>query len=234
MNNPSLNGVTQKQVTDFYNQMIFFPKTDHNAYVSLVPHDFKSLKVADFGCGQSIFIDTFRERGLDAIFLDSAPKVLERIDYGRKILASLTQIPLLDNYIGTIFCINVVHHIPEINKAISEILRVLEKGGTLFLGVYAPNTPRAWLRKIYDVCPLSVGKNLIGHVTGILIWLKNRKNGLAFGGIEHHKRIDDLLRTPLVRYAGVDYYKKMIEKAGGKIEEVKRISCMNVLVVKKL
>ncbi len=230
MNN---NGVTQKQVTDFYNQLTFPMKTCHKAYASLVPHDFKSLRVADFGCGQSLFIDIFRERNLDAIFLDIAPRVLDRIDYGRKILASLTQIPLLDNYIGTIFCIGVVPHIPEIDKAISEIIRVLEKGGVLFLGVYAPNTPLAWLKKIHDICPFNVGKKIIGHVLGTFIWLTNRKNGFAPGSVDYKRRIDALMGTPLVRYAGVDYYKKMIQQSGGKIEEVKRICCMNVLVVRK-
>ena len=52
---------TQKEITNFYNRMVFPSKTSHRAYSALVPNNVKGLKVGDFGCGQSLFMDSFKK-----------------------------------------------------------------------------------------------------------------------------------------------------------------------------
>jgi SAM-dependent methyltransferase len=224
---------TQEEVTDFYNRQIFPSKTSHKAYSELVPNNLSGLRVGDFGCGRSLFIDSFKTAGCDAIFLDISENALATIDYGRKIQASLTDIPLENQYMDVIYCIGVVHHIPELEEALSELMRVLKKGGTLYLGVYAEKSLQAGLRKLYENLNLNFFKKTLYALSGLLIWIKNYKNNLKFGSDEHDKRIDDLLKTPLVRYLPVKFYLKILEKHGMILHDVKRISCMNVIIIEK-
>lgn len=236
MNNLSKNDentITQSRVTEFYDRMVFPSKTSHKAYEDLVPRTLEGLKVGDFGCGQSLFINIFRDLKYDAIFLDISQNALKTINYGMKIRASLTDIPLEDDLMDVIFCIGVVHHIPEMEKAISELVRVLKKGGRLYLGVYADKSLQATLRKIYDSTNNLFFKKIVYITTGLLIWLKNRKNGLYFRSIEHYKRTDDLLITPLVKYLPETQYIKLFLKYNSKIIEIKRISSMNILIIEK-
>jgi ubiquinone/menaquinone biosynthesis C-methylase UbiE len=225
---------TQKEITDFYDRRVFPSKTSHQAYSALVPNNVKGLKVGDFGCGQSLFMDSFRKAECDAIFLDISPNALRTINYGERINASLTDIPLGDEYMDIIYCIGVVHHIPETEKAISELLRVLRKGGRLHLGVYAERSFQATLRRMYDKTKSKIIKNILYSLGGVLIWLKNYKNGLGFGSMEQHQRIDDLFKTPLVRYLPVDFYLKVMERYRIKVHGIRRISSMNIITVEKI
>ena len=224
---------SESDVAGFYNELVFPSRTSHTAYEELVPDGLEGKKVGDFGCGQSLFIDQFRRRGYDAIFLDIAPNALREIDYGEKILASLTSIPLPDQYMDHIFCIGVVHHIPDMEKALSEMLRVLKPGGTLTLGVYAPGSAQARLRALHDAIGFPMLQLPIRWLVRILVWIKNRKNGLSLFSRECAKRVDDLLLTPLVRYLPVNAYREIIETFSGQVVSVSRISSMNILEVRK-
>ena len=104
-----------------------------------------------------------------------------------------------------IFCIGVVHHIPEMEKAIFELIRVLKTGGKLYLGVYTNRCVQAALRKTYDCSDNVFLKGIVYTATALLVWLKNRKNDLHFRSVDHYKRVDDLLKTPLVRYLPASY-----------------------------
>lgn len=226
--------VTQQKVTDFYDGMVFPSKTSHKAYAELVPQNLKGLRVGDFGCGQSLFIDSFKRTGCEAIFLDISPNALKTIDYGEKINASLTDIPLADEYMDMIYCIGVVHHIPDMERALSELMRVLKKGGKLYLGVYAERSFQASLRGLYDKTRSNSIRSLIYWFSGLLIWIRNYKNALQFGSIEHRKRIDDLLETPLVRYIPSEVYLEILKRYGTRLQEIKRISCMNIIIIEKI
>jgi ubiquinone/menaquinone biosynthesis C-methylase UbiE len=232
LSNDEERAVTQDQVTAFYDGMVFPSKTSHKAYEELVPTNLNGMKVGDFGCGQSLFIDVFKKLEYDAVFLDISQNALATIDYGEKIHASLTDIPLEDNYMDVIFCIGVVHHIPEMEKAISEIARVMKRGGKLYLGVYSDTSLQAQIRKHYDNTDNVSLKNFIYSLTGMLIWFKNRKN-IHYKSIDNYKRTDDLLKTPLVRYLNPEYYSDIFRKYGCSLIEIKRISSMNILIYEK-
>jgi SAM-dependent methyltransferase len=221
----------QSRVTEFYDNLVFPSRSSHPEYEALVPSQLHGKRVADFGCGQSLFINAFRRYGYEAIFLDISPNVVKQIDYGTAICASLTEIPLDNDYIDTIFCIGVVHHIPEMEKAIQEIIRVLRPGGTLYLGVYAPRTAQALLRSWFDRSRTPLRKRTVSWLARQLIWLKNRKNGLSSHDL--CKRVDDLLITPVVRYIDVQQYDTIIMGCGASIVNVSRISQMNILTVTK-
>ena len=225
--------VDQKQVTDFYDGLIFPSRTSHPAYQQLVPTDLQDKMVGDFGCGQSLFKDVFRQLGYNSMFLDISWNVVRNIDYGAKVQASLTSLPLKNDCMDVIFCIGVVHHIPEMEKAISELVRVLQPKGKLYIGVYADRCMQAYIRKLYDSFKNAHIKKAIYGLAGLPIWIKNRKNNLKFRSVDYYKRIDDLLITPLVRYLPADHYKKILDSCGARIDGIRRISSMNVIIVNK-
>lgn len=226
--------ITQEQVTEFYDKIIFPSRTSHKAYENLIPKDLRGLKVGDFGCGQSLFIDIFRKLKYDAVFLDISQKALNTIDYGVKIHASLTDIPLEDSYMDVIFCIGVVHHIPEMERAISELARVLKKGGKLYLGIYSINSLQSLIRKWYDKTNSIFLKKIIYLITLNLVWIKNRDNNLMYKSEDNYKRADDLLKTPLVRYLPIEYYIEIFKEFECRVLEIKRISSMNILILEKV
>jgi SAM-dependent methyltransferase len=225
--------VEQKQVTQFYDHMVFPSRTSHPAYRELVPTGLQGKLVGDFGCGQSLFQETFRKLNYDALFLDISWNVVSKIDYGTKTQGSLTDLPLKNDCIDAIFCIGVVHHIPDMEKAIRELVRVLRSGGKLYLGVYAEHSVQATLRKLHDRTGSAIARKAIRSLTGLLLWIKNRKNNLGFRSADYYKRIDDFLITPLVRYLPVNHYRRILDSCGAGIVDIKRISSMNVLIISK-
>jgi ubiquinone/menaquinone biosynthesis C-methylase UbiE len=221
----------QQKVTEFYNELKFPSTINRKNYEVLVPKDLFGKRVGDFGCGQSLFIEIFKKLNYDSVFLDISKNVIDKIDYGEKICASLTDIPLEDDGMDYIFCIGVVHHIPEMNKAINEIIRVLAPGGTLVLGVYAPKTITAYLKKIYDTAYFKILKILIEKITLLLMFFKNLKSNTSWS--DNQKRVDDLLITPFVKYFGTDYYDQIITDAKAKVKKIDKFNQMNIIWVVK-
>jgi SAM-dependent methyltransferase len=225
--------IRQAEVTAFYDRLTFPSATSHAAYAALVPAALRGKRVGDFGCGQSLFRETFRRLGCEALFLDIAPSALRAQDYGARLRASLAAIPLPNDTMDAIFCIGVVHHVPEFERALEEIVRVLKPGAPLCLGVYAPWSVQACLRKTYDRTANRFARALIERVTGALIWTRNRRNGLRYGSSDYFKRIDDNLKTPLVRYLPAASYADRLAGLGAPVRRVQRISSMNVLHAEK-
>ena len=206
--------ISQEQVTEFYDKLIFPSSTSPKAY-------------------EELFINRFKELKCNAIFLDISWNAINKIDYGHKINASLTDLPLENSSIDIVFCIGVVHHIPRMEKAISELLRITKTGGKLYLGVYSEKSLQALLRKLYDLSENLIMQRTIYFIASCLIWIKNRKNQLKFRSITHYKRVDDLLKTPLVRYWPLRNYARILSKLQIKYFTVQKISCMNVLIINK-
>ncbi len=221
----------QQKVTEFYNNLRFPSTINRKKYEVLVPKDLIGKKVGDFGCGQSLFIEIFKRLNYDSIFLDISKNVVDKIDYGEKICASLTDIPLEDDSMDYIFCIGVVHHIPEMNKAINEIIRVLSPGGTLVLGVYSPRTITAYLKKIYDAAYFKILKKLVEKITLLLMFFKNFKSNTSWS--DNQKRVDDLLITPFVKYYETGYYADIIVDAEAQVKKIDKFNQMNIIWVVK-
>lgn len=225
--------VTEQDVSDFYDRMVFPSRTSHRAYEELVPPSLSGGRVGDFGCGQSLFLNAFRAMACRAVFLDTSENALRTIDYGLKIRASLSAIPLKDSCMEVVFCIGVLHHLPDMQKAAEEMFRTIRPGGRLYLGVYAEKSAQAFLRKMFDWTGNPAWRLGIRTLTRTLIWLKNRRNGLMYGSEEHMKRLNDLLLTPLVRYLPWHSYAEIFQNLGGQIAEMRSISSMNIFIIDK-
>lgn len=95
-------------------------------------------KILDVGTGVGIIHDLYPE--LDIYGIDVSTRMLDH-NKGKCWVASATDIPFDDNFFDSVVCRSVLHHIPETEKALREIRRVLKPGGKFVCW----ETNKSWL-----------------------------------------------------------------------------------------
>ena len=115
-------------------------------------------KVLDLGCGTGRHLVYLAKQGLDVYGTDISGVAIkmskewlknEKLAATLKIHDMTEKLPFKDNFFDGIVAIQVIHHanIETIQKIISEIYRVLNKGGLVFVTVPAYNGPITGVRK---------------------------------------------------------------------------------------
>lgn len=94
-------------------------------------------KLLDVGAGKGKFSKKLKEKGFDIIAVEPSVKLLEA---GKKlypdinfIQASVTSLPFPDDVFDYVLCVEVLEHIPDTEKAIKEMARVLKSGGKMLI-----------------------------------------------------------------------------------------------------
>ena len=75
---------------------------------------------------EKVFYDFFAQEEIDYLPCDLFPEVYP---FGELKEVDVTAIPFEDNSFGVILCNHVLEHVPDDRKALSELHRILEKGG---------------------------------------------------------------------------------------------------------
>jgi SAM-dependent methyltransferase len=108
--------------------------------------DFKGKRVLEIGLGQGADSEQIIRRGAIWSGLDLTPEAIQRVSkrlqlrelpYERLECGSALAIPFSDNSFDMVFSHGVLHHIPQVRKAQSEIARVLKPDGRLVAMLYA-------------------------------------------------------------------------------------------------
>lgn len=86
--------------------------------------------ILDVGCGTGIISELYPH--LDIVGIDISPGML-RHNKGRWIQGSAEQIPLPDASIDFIVCRSLLHHLPNPEKGLQEMKRVLKRGGKVVM-----------------------------------------------------------------------------------------------------
>lgn len=113
-------------------------------------------KVLDLGCGDGLNIVILREMGVNNIIgVDISKKILEEAKKNNPknkfYLASAEKLPFKGSRFNVIFLDSVFHHLLEYKPALTEIRRVLKKGG--YLCFSEPHN--SWIRSVLDFLSLS-------------------------------------------------------------------------------
>lgn len=107
-------------------------------------------KILDIGCGNARDIVHILEKGAQVIGVDisegmvfEAQQELAKLGFGDVLLkvGDATRLDFSDGEFDKVLCSEVIEHIPEADKALSEMWRVLKPGGLLVLST--PN-PKSW------------------------------------------------------------------------------------------
>lgn len=106
--------------------------------------------VLDSGCGDGLYLKTLRELGAYKIFgydLEERSLRLAQYNINRTVpvtCGNICALPFADNTFDKIYCTEVVEHVPEDRKALSELYRVLKPKGVLIVTVPNHNYPFLW------------------------------------------------------------------------------------------
>ena len=94
-------------------------------------------KVLDVGCGKGKFCRKIKDIGFDIIGVDPSKELIKKAAENNKdikfIEASATSLPFSDSEFDFIICIEVLEHIPDTEKAIKEMTRVLKPQGRFLI-----------------------------------------------------------------------------------------------------
>jgi len=126
--------------------------------------------VLDAGCGTGVHSIRVAKLGyslksvdISGVVLQTAQRNAERAGVADKIQfeqADLTRLQFADNTFGSIFSWGVIIHIPQIELAVAELVRVLAPGGRIALQI---TNSRAWDYRIESIARFILRKPLIGQ-----------------------------------------------------------------------
>ena len=110
--------------------------------------DFKGQKVLEIGCGAGIDSAEFARNGALVTSIDFTERsvqstkelLIEANLPGNVMQADATKLQFEDNTFDCVYSFGVLHHIPDIEKALVEIKRVLKPGGQIMAMLYNKNS----------------------------------------------------------------------------------------------
>ncbi len=108
-------------------------------------------RILEIGCGNGWNMSRFAQYGRPTIGLDA---VVERVElaatHGPALLADGLQLPFASGSLDMVYIQHVLHHIGNVDRALSEVRRVLRPGGILFLVETVEDNPIIrWGRRLY-------------------------------------------------------------------------------------
>jgi SAM-dependent methyltransferase len=107
------------------------------------------LKVLEIGCGRGTLLHRLSGRGIDAVGVEISP---DRIAESRQLYEGLriyqtsgTELPFPDEAFDVVLSFDVLEHIPDTDRHLAEVRRVLKPSGWLLL-----QTPNKWTNAIFE------------------------------------------------------------------------------------
>ena len=125
-------------------------------YFSLIDWSKKRTKALDMGCGSGRWDVIVAPLVGELVLADASHEALQvarRNVHSSNVSfveATPDTLPFADNYFDFIFCLGVLHHLPDAKAAIGSLSRKLCPGGTLLLYIYyAFDNRPLWFRMIW-------------------------------------------------------------------------------------
>jgi len=112
----------------------------------------QSGPVLDLGCGRGYWMEHLAGAGVAAVGVE---RELDRATlagrHGPVVAGDAAHLPLADAGVGLVWCLHVLHHLPDLTQVLAEVRRVLRPGGTLVLAETVEDNPllRAG-RRVHD------------------------------------------------------------------------------------
>jgi len=105
--------------------------------------------VLEVGCGTGLVLSRIRRFARSARGVDLPPGMLEKAQARGLdvVLGSATALPFADNQFDVTCSFKVLAHVPEIELALSEMVRVTRPGGVVLAEFYNPYSLRALLKR---------------------------------------------------------------------------------------
>lgn len=126
----------------------------------------KNKRILDVGCGLGTYLKKFQEESPEVYGLDiDSESIKEASKISSKVqLAKAEKLPYSSNFFHLVFMHEILEHLEDDKKAISEALRVLKPKGNLV--IFAPN--RFWF---FETHGFFLGKKYIFRLLPFVNWL---------------------------------------------------------------
>jgi len=128
-------------------------KTEPYILDLLANDDVAGKRVIEVGCGIGTDGVQLVKKGARYLGIDLTPmgalltrrNILTRGLSGATLNTSVEALPLADNSVDFVYSHGVIHHTPDIDRAVAELHRVLVPGGRIHLMVYNKNSFNYWI-----------------------------------------------------------------------------------------
>lgn len=98
--------------------------------------------VLDLGCGRGWWLERLAARGVAAIGVEREPdRAALAVRHRPVAVADAARLPLAGASVDLVWCIHVLHHLPDPPAVLAEIHRVLRPGGALVLAESVEDNP---------------------------------------------------------------------------------------------
>jgi ubiquinone/menaquinone biosynthesis C-methylase UbiE len=120
----------------------------------------RGKRVLEVGCGTGLIMERLQSHAAQVCGVDLSPgmahKALER---GHHVMvASATELPFADHTFDMVCSFKVLAHVPDIRRALDELVRVTRPGGHLALEFYNPLSVRYLAKRVAGPGRISEGK----------------------------------------------------------------------------
>jgi ubiquinone/menaquinone biosynthesis C-methylase UbiE len=176
----------------------------------------------DAGCGTGVCSLALAERSQHVLGLDLSFESLRTASSRfavRACQASLLALPVRSDSFDLVFCWGVIHHTSDPIRALDELVRVLEPGGTLVLAVYL----RTWLTPLHElarwVClrlPAGWRPLVIGSLAGV-VRARARLSPLATARDDNpliESQVEDWFFVPEKHFFSVEQMARLFAERG--------------------
>lgn len=111
--------------------------------------------ILDYGCGDGLDLHIFQELGYEKVYgFDNSLGLLADARAFKVVLADAYSLPLAPQSLDVVFINGVLHHLDDVERALSEIKRILVPGGTLCL-IEPTSSFLRWLANRVTLSPLA-------------------------------------------------------------------------------
>jgi len=131
-----------------YRELVEGPNAEDAAFAAVV--EVSPKRVLDAGCGTGdISVRIAEEVGADVVALDLSPRMVQiaRERGLEAVVGDVQELPFADGEFDCVLAAWVIYHVPDRDRAISELARVLSAGGRLVAVTLAEDN----LAEIWDV-----------------------------------------------------------------------------------
>lgn len=198
------------------------------------PEEVRSKTILDAGCGTGIFSTIFANNGAKKVTgidisegsLGTARSLTEnfKLDNTEFLREDMLKLPFSDGQFDIVWAWGTVHHTTDPLGAIEELMRVLKKGGSLFLAVYK-RTKVTWIHELIRNTLVRTPRKTWTFLSKILAFFLApvvfifKKREKSRKGEKLEELILDWYFVPIRHYYYPEEIRQFLETHGFKIEK---------------
>jgi len=105
----------------------------HVRRIAEVFPDLAGMRLLEVGCGRGHLLRLMQDAGANASGVDLNPQAIAQGEANAMAVASASSLPFPDAYFDALVSVHAIEHLPDLDAALAEMVRVVRPGGRLLL-----------------------------------------------------------------------------------------------------